>query len=537
MTIENEHFAYAIAAITALLASWLATPLVRAWARQIGFVDRPDGGRKSQKVPIALGGGLAVFSSTLFAFAVATSLGTWSGIQVFSPADVRLFLGLLLAAGMIVGLGIYDDFVAMRGRYKFAGQIVVALIMVAAGLRIEQFFVFGNKIALGWFTIPFTMFWVLGSINAINLIDGIDGLASSVGMVLSLAVGAIGCMMGHFPEAILMLALAGALGGFLRYNFAPATIYLGDAGSMLIGLLIGVIAIPTTAKAPIAIGLAVPIAVWSIPILDSAAAILRRKLTGRSLFAPDRGHLHHSLLTRGWSVRQVALFIALICGTTCLSAVLSVIWRNELIAFFTVGAVLVFLVLTKTFGHIEVALIRDRFRHTNLPFQGNDRSAAGNRHSSFHLQGSREWDKLWAAIVESAEDYQLTKLKLSINIPAVNESFYASWASTRVGDEASDRVWKVSTPLTLDGQNVGKFDISGAAEDAARSTFAQMIQVLDFLEPIEEDIRQVREQIELDHDSVLLRQAAVKAAALRSEATKKARDSARDSAQAAVNPT
>lgn len=499
---EPRLMLYLAAAAAALIAGLLLTPVVRRLALAWGFVDCP-GGRKIQVAPIALGGGAAVFGALLVGCLAAALVGVASGYDVWDANDFPK-LGILLLSGVsIVLLGLVDDAVHIRGRYKLLGQLAIAGIIVAAGARIEKFTLFGQLIVLGNFAVPLTLFWLLGTMNAINLIDGIDGLAGSVGTVLCLTIAAITAWQGNVGETVIMLALAGAQLGFLRYNFAPASIYLGDAGSMLIGLVIGAVAIHTSVKAPAALALAVPVAVWSIPILDSAAAILRRKLTGRSLFTPDRGHLHHSLLVRGWSVRQAALFIVLICATTCLSAVLSVIWRNEFIALVTVMAVLMFLIFTRTFGHIEFALLRDRVRFP-LFFRGASENGDGSlsRTTCIRLQGSREWDKLWAAIIESADTYRLTKLKLSLSIPALHEAFFATWKSSdrELTQLAEDRTWQLVHPLVVDNESVGTVEISGVSIDG--STLAQVIPVLEFLEPIEEDIRQIREHIRLDRDAM-----------------------------------
>lgn len=500
---ESTILTYLLAILSGLAGGLVFTPLVRGFARRLDFVDRPDGGRKNHAVPVALGGGLAVFVATALAVAVAFTYAAVRGEPLLTE-EIALYAGLAVAAALTVALGIVDDLFTLRGRWKLLGQVVIALLLVGVGLRMERFSTFGVTWELGALAIPFTVFWLLGAINAVNLIDGIDGLASSVGAVLCLTVAAINALQGAVFPATLMLALAGAQLGFLRYNFAPASIYLGDAGSMLIGLLVGAIAVLTSAKSPAAVAMAVPLAVWSIPILDSAAAILRRKLTGRSVFAADRGHLHHSLLVRGWSVRQASMFIALICATTCLSAVVAVVYRMEWIALVVVAGVMVFLISTRTFGHIEFALLRDRFRGVGL----SGDASAGKRESCIRLQGSRGWEKLWLAIIESAEDYRLIKVKLAINIPRMHEAFYATWESSALRGADLDRAWRATHPLLVDGQLVGSLDLTGEV-DPGSSTLSQMVQVLDFLEPIEEDVRHICGSIEFNHDSVRLRRSAV----------------------------
>ena len=491
---EYRAATYLLALAVGWFATYLLTPLVRKGAIRLGFVDKP-GGRKKQENAVALGGGLAVFGGVLASVTVAFLFADLSLSHTFFTGDARFLVGLAVAAAATVGLGLYDDACNMRGRYKLLGQLAIASMLVYLGLTMDRFSLFGHKFELGWLTIPFSIFWLLGATNAINLLDGIDGLASSVGMVLCLTLAAIDAYMGQFPEAVVMLALAGALFGFLRYNFAPASIYLGDAGSMLVGLVIGATAMQTHAKTPAFIAMVVPLAVWAVPILDSGAAIVRRRLTGRSIFAPDRGHLHHSLLTRGWSVRQASVFITLICAVTCLSAVLGVVWQSEWIVLATVAFVIVFLISSKTFGHVEFELLRNRVRQHGVALRSDESHHAIPQHGTVRLQGSHEWEVLWASLVEAAPRYGLTKLQLTIHMPAVHEAFYASWKAAKKDRPEADTVWRVTHPLMVDGESVGKLDVAGGADDPNGSTLARITEVLDFLEPIEDNVRLVKDRL------------------------------------------
>ncbi|MEM9185014.1 MAG: MraY family glycosyltransferase [Planctomycetota bacterium] len=504
---NDIYTSYALALGSGLVAGLVATPIVRWLARRWNFVDKPDGDRKHQSSAVALGGGIAVYVAMLSAIAVTFAYARGQDIDLLNfnanTADRPIFLALLVASTLTVLLGLFDDKFGLRGRYKLLCQVAIAGILVYSGLSIDHFGFMGAKVVLpGWLSAPVTLVWLLVTINAINLIDGIDGLASSIGAVLCLTVAAITAMLGYHAEAFIVLALAGAQLGFLRYNFAPASIYLGDTGSMLIGLVVGVIATHTSVKSPAAIAMAVPFALWSIPILDSSAAILRRKLTGRSLFAPDRGHLHHSLLTRGWTVRQASMFITLICATTCLSAVLSLMWGSELIALLIVAAVVLFLVSTRTFGHIELELLKHRVRDSTSSFSSPAGDASQGQHSAVQLQGSRQWDKLWAALVEAAPLHRLVQMKLAINIPVLHEAYFAKWKTPNSAAGSTDLTWSIVHPLVLDGQKVGHLELLGNSDIERASTPAQLIQVLDFLEPIEEDIRRIREQLEHDHEAL-----------------------------------
>ena len=161
-----------------------------------------------------------------------------------------------------------------------------------------------------------TIIWILGAINSLNLIDGADGWAGSIGTIFSITLGLIALINHHYVDAVIAFAIAGALLGFLRYNFPPASIYLGDAGSMVIGLVLGTLALRCSIKQAATVAFAAPLALWAIPLFDSAAAVMRRKLTGRSIYATDRGHIHHRLLTSGLSSTGVLTFIIVLCIIT-----------------------------------------------------------------------------------------------------------------------------------------------------------------------------------------------------------------------------
>lgn len=490
MNLEPLYICYFLAAAVSFGVALLVTPVVRSVCRRYGLVDAPDAHRKIQQSAVALGGGVAVAMAMVLAIFAVGLFAYWQEMLNFgSHAAVAFLMSLLAAAVGVVALGVVDDKTEMRGRYKLIGQVGIAALLVFAGLRIDDFVLFGERLSLGWFAVPFTLFWLVGSTNAINLMDGIDGLASSIGFVLCASLAAINVWLGNKSEAIIMIALAGALLGFLRYNFNPASIYLGDAGSMLIGLIIGAVAIRSSTKGSAAVALAVPLTVWSVPILDSFAAILRRKLTGRSIFAADRGHFHHSLLVRGWTVRQASLFIALVCAMTCLGAVLSFVYQREWIALATVLFVITFLVFTETFGHIEFALLRERFHHStrHLPYGKQNHGKA----RAVRLQGSLPWDELWDAMVESTDRYHLKKLKFSISIPRIHEAYFANWEAQQKPVNAAD-VWRLNYPLVVDGATVGSIELTGVSPNDGLSTAVHIAQVLDFLEPIEDRIREIR---------------------------------------------
>lgn len=471
----------------ALLGSLIITPYIRRQAHRMDFVDRPDGRRKSHQGAIALGGGVAVLIATIVAafhgLAVASAAGS---PQVTDFATLKPLIGLLAAGLLIVAVGLIDDRISMPGRYKLVGQIAACLVLIFSGSTFDMISILGYRGELGVLAIPFSLLWLLAAINAINLIDGIDGLASTVGAVLCATLTALAVMQGYYPGAIVALALTGALLGFLRYNFAPASIFLGDSGSMLIGLVVGAVALNSSSKEAAAMSMAVPFAICAIPLLDSTAAILRRKLTGRSLFVTDRGHFHHSLLVRGWSVRQTVLLIGLMSAVTCVGALISFHFDHSYIAILTVLGMIALLIVTKTFGHIEFALVRDQVRDATSALTTRGRKARDHHESRICLQGSQQWDHLWTALTESAQRHNLAQVELTLNLPALHEGFFAKWKSTK-SSCASWKSWRLASPLLVDGQNVGLISVVGPATDDA--SLAHVGEIADLLEPVEDELR------------------------------------------------
>jgi len=475
----------AIAFAGALTVCAALTPLVRTIAKRTGFVDRPDGYRKIHGTAPALGGGIAVLVAFVTVSAVVLSIALAN--QTVSADEVYFFIGLLIACVVIVAVGLIDDSVGMRGRYKLLGQIVACMVLIGFGVQIRGLSVFDRSLDLGLLMVPFTLIWLLGSINAINLIDGVDGLASSVGCLLCLTIAVLAALTGHAAYSLIAVAMAGALLGFLRYNWAPASIYLGDAGSMLVGLVIGAIGAGSYVKGPAAITFAVPACVLAIPMLDSVAALVRRKLTGRSLYVTDRGHIHHLLLQRGWSAQKVVLFISAVCLVTCLGAVLSTVVRTDCVAVVTMAFVFAALIGTRFFGHVESGLIMHRllsaFRSGLVRYR---KKSSGSLGDTYQLHGSGKWLEVWSGLTESIGAYDLSRIELSISIPSLHESFHAIW--TKPNGATPDQEWRIEAPLFVNGHSVGNLFIAGHSRQSAISSIGD---VTDFLSPIESHIRHV----------------------------------------------
>jgi UDP-GlcNAc:undecaprenyl-phosphate GlcNAc-1-phosphate transferase len=465
----------------ALLACLALTPWIRRLAIRLGGMDRPDGSRKTQQAPVPLGGGISV--------ALSASLACLVAVWMLSSPDVAgqlsLIRGLLPAALVLVAVGLIDDFCGLTGIYKLIGQMLSVSLLVASGSQFGMISLFGWEIPFGGYAIPFSIFFCLGAINAFNLLDGADGLAGSVGTVVFLTLGIITWSLNDLAMSVLCFSFAGGLVGFLRYNLAPARIYLGDTGSMLIGLVVAAVAIDCSIKQQAALALLVPVAVCAIPILDVGAALIRRMTTGQSVFTPDRGHLHHALLLRGWSVNKTVGFIASLTAITCGGAIASFFLKNEFFALFAAVGVAVMLAWTRIFGHGEARLVISHLRALyRRGLRRTAHSAAMDDEDTVRLQGQREWQNVWDAIREAAPVYHLQRLRLNVNIPHLHESFYGSWNKSNARESAG--TWRLQMPLIAKGKPIGKLTIQGLR--AGTLGLLDMQGLLEFLEPLEVEI-------------------------------------------------
>lgn len=309
---------YLLLALVAALVTVVLTPLVRAFALRRGLVDRP-GGRKVHLQPIPRLGGLALFFGVAVTLAVQI-LGEmylgWGGALV-DDGHVRVRLvGVLLGLLVIFLVGLIDDLLTLSPGFKLAGQVVAASIVVAAGLRIE--FVGdplrGGLIMLGLLSIPVTLVYIVGFTNVINLIDGLDGLAAGVSAIAATSLLVLALQGNRLDAAMFALALIGACIGFLRYNFHPASIFMGDSGSLFLGFALAVISLMGVMKSTATIALAVPLLIIGVPIFDTASAIVRRLLHSRPIQEADKGHIHHRLLGRGFNQTQTVLIIYVWCA-------------------------------------------------------------------------------------------------------------------------------------------------------------------------------------------------------------------------------
>jgi UDP-GlcNAc:undecaprenyl-phosphate GlcNAc-1-phosphate transferase len=281
--------------IVSLALSLVLTPLVRNLAWRYGIVDQPDQQRKIHSSPIPRIGGVAIFAAVVGAFGLLLVVRLSSGNIVL--ADLPLVLRLLPALAIVFGIGLIDDIVSTRPWVRLAVESVAAILAWIGGIRILD--VAGHSFSGDIESFLFTVLWIVTCTNAINLIDGVDGLAAGVSMFAAITMFIAALLDHNFPMALVVVPLAGSLLGFLRFNFAPASIFLGDSGSLTLGFLLGCFGAVWAEKSTTLLGLTAPLMVLAVPLLDVGLAVVRRFLRGQPIFAADDDQIHHKLLSRG----------------------------------------------------------------------------------------------------------------------------------------------------------------------------------------------------------------------------------------------
>lgn len=289
--------------LLATVISYLSTPLVRKLAFKVGAVDIPKDDRRVHKEAMPLIGGLAIFVAVI----VVT--------LIFLPLEKEI-ISIIIGGTVIVIGGIIDDLKELKPKTKFMFQIIAGLILIFGDVKVDfitnPFTKNSSLLYLNWLSIPITLFWVVGITNTLNFIDGLDGLSAGVAMISSITlmiVASKGYTSNYISVIIMSAAIAGACLGFLPFNFNPAKIFMGDTGALFLGFMLAAITIEGVMKSVATIAIVAPILILSVPIFDTTFAIFRRLLNGQSISAADKGHLHHRLLSRGYSQRKSVLIL------------------------------------------------------------------------------------------------------------------------------------------------------------------------------------------------------------------------------------
>ncbi len=333
----------------ALFLSWILAPVAGRLALRVGCVDRP-GGRKIHARNVPYFGGVALFLSFLPVFGgVCLTSGSL-------PVGTRAVLkGILAGGGVILATGLVDDLFSTPPWVKLSGQIAAAILLASFGLRIEFLTnPLGGDIRFGAVVGgALTVLWVVSMVNAMNLIDGLDGLATGVALIGSVTLFAVAANRSDTVDMVITAILAGSCLGFLRHNFFPAKIFLGDAGSMFLGFVLAVTGIQGLQKGATVMALMIPLAALAVPVLDTLLAIIRRSKVKRNIFAPDREHLHHRLVRLGIPAKKVVLLLYFLCIHLGITAFVLTLIPSEYTVMILLLLAMGIVFLIKTLGFIE----------------------------------------------------------------------------------------------------------------------------------------------------------------------------------------
>jgi len=303
--------------VVAFVVAAAATPLAARFARLTGVVDHPDERRVSTREGIPLLGGLAVALGATVGFSLIHYELAWS------PAEVGRLEGLLIGGALLLGVGIWDDRFGLRARNKLLLQILAAGIAIYYGFQIDHFrdpVMRQHWELTGWAMVLITTVWIVGITNAINLIDGLDGLATGVAAIVTATLTYVCWQFDQVLGFYVGIALLGGLLGFLPFNFPPASLFLGDAGSLFIGYTLALLAIEGSSGESV-LTFVVPLLALAVPIIDTCLSIVRRLRRGEHVFSPDKQHMHHRLLQTEGSHRSAVLSLYFVTGCFCIIAI------------------------------------------------------------------------------------------------------------------------------------------------------------------------------------------------------------------------
>lgn len=417
-------------ALISFFCSLLLTPLVRNWGRFMGWVDHPDSRRKVHQKPIPRIGGIpillacAISCACLFPFA-----GSSTSLELLATV-----FQVMPAVGIIFAVGLLDDIFGLLPWQKLAAQVLASAIAYVQGIQIQA--LGGFDISGYWWHVPLTILWLVACTNAFNLIDGVDGLAAGIGFFASLTILIAALLQGNFTLAVAAAPVAAALCGFLRYNFNPATIFLGDCGSLSIGLLLGCYGVLWSQKSTTALGMTAPLIALCVPLLDTTLAIVRRFIRGRPIFGADRHHIHHRLLEHGLSTRKVALLLYGVAGLAAGCSLLVSAFQNHV-----GGLVLAVFCLLAWFGIQRLGYVE---------FTGVRRVLLGGvirqiinaeialRQMEERLKAAASLDDCWPVLHDIAQQFHFSRVEARLN---------GHSRAAQTGDSAEPH-WQLNVPLS-----------------------------------------------------------------------------------------
>ncbi|MFO7972442.1 MAG: MraY family glycosyltransferase [Desulfobacterales bacterium] len=433
--------------ILSLGLSLVFTPISRALGSHLGAMDKPNK-RKVHSKPIPRTGGLAIFAAFCLTIISVLFVPTKVAEQfVFDKKEYMLILGGFIS----FGIGLVDDFKRLGPKIKLCFQILAASAAFYGGTRI-----YGNlggifsveSMALSFLL---TVFWFVFLINAINLVDGLDGLAGGVVFFASVIILILSLIKCDYVTCILFAALAGSTLGFLRYNFNPASIFLGDGGSYFLGYAIAGFSIMGSVKSQMSAALLIPLLALGVPLFDAILSPVRRFILGRKLFHPDKGHIHHMLIGMGFSTRKAVWTIYLISIGLCAAALIIVNLRDERAGLFLILLGFLAIFFVRKLGYLEYFEKEKIFRWfrdvTDEVGFTNDRRSFLNL--QIELDNSKSIEEIWKKTCIILETLKLDQAEMTLEHPFKDDVEKITWIRNGKGTslKKSCDLFRIEMPL------------------------------------------------------------------------------------------
>ena len=458
------------------LFSWLITIQVRKLGHRLRAFGKPHGDRQQAQIPRL--GGLSIFLAALAAWGVLLLVP--NEVRARFIAQWRTVLTLLVPGTLVLLLGAYDDVRGATPRQKLAVEVLAAAMVWWAGFRIVSLPILWYRIQSPVLSLLLTILWIVAVTNAFNLIDGLDGLAAGIAFFVATCVFVVSLIQTNHFACILAITLAGALLGFLRFNFAPATIYLGDSGSLFLGFFLATLAIYSSQKSSTLLALVVPFVAFGLPLMDTTLAVVRRFLSRRPLFTADQDHLHHRLLQQRLSPRMAVLLLYALAALFSLGSLLIVHSTGSLIALVAILAGASGWFLTSRIQYEELSELNV---YVARAVQSQRQVLANQiliRKASRQLEAAAKLEESWRVLVSALEALDFDEvLSDPPKWPNDRVPSLPGWA--RPGEDRSKDRWHVCIPLHAGERVVGELQLY--RELAKGRLLFQFSSLLDTLIP------------------------------------------------------
>jgi UDP-GlcNAc:undecaprenyl-phosphate GlcNAc-1-phosphate transferase len=436
----------------ATMASLVTTPLIRRLCQRYKLLDVPLDGRRVHRKAVPRLGGIALYVSCLAALSMLPFVDNLL-TQTLSTLKPE-FLTLFGPATLVLLLGAYDDLRGTNAVVKFVGLGIIATVFYAMGGRVDALSIplFGSVQLSPLVSFVVTVVWLVGIANAFNLIDGMDGLASGAALFSSLVILGVAISQERTLMIVVALVLCGALAGFLRYNFNPASIFLGDSGALFTGFLLAALSVLGMQKATTAVAIAVPILAFGFPMVDTAMTMARRLVSRKPVFKGDNEHIHHMLLARGWSQRRAALVLYGVCAVFGLAALMFPASGSKLTGFmlFVISVAVIIAV-----GHLryhEVEELRAGVKRTVADRRLRVANNIRVRRAALALSKASDLDEVFEATRHLLDFGEFSFANAQVGQPG--RRVFWSWSGTH-GDQPPRTEWSLRLPLVKDGVEWG----------------------------------------------------------------------------------